>query len=95
MAMRSPGECARHGVTHRFHHVVCDIRLKGIARAYLGINGSSTVSERVFSKCGFVTEGRRNQLSGEFLEAVLFLNACSRFDWLWVKVKGMGVAHAT
>ena len=50
------------------------------------MNGSSTVSERVFSKCGFVTTGRRNRLSGKMLEATLFLNSCSRVPWIWKEV---------
>ena len=50
------------------------------------MNGSSTVSERVFSKCGFATTGGRNRLSGKMLEATLFLNSCSRVPWIWKEV---------
>ena len=67
-------------------HKAAHPRIALIAQTYLGMNGSSTVSERAFSKCGFVTTGRRNGLSGKMLEATLFLNSCSKVPWIWKEV---------
>jgi len=53
------------------------------ARMFIGINASSAASERTFSSCGFLTAGRRNQMSRKLLEALILLNEFSKCDNLW------------
>ena len=70
-------------------HKVTHPLLAKLAQTYLAVNGSSTESERIFSLTGFLTSGRRNRLSGRMLEAILFLNSCSRTPWLWQRIQGV------
>ena len=57
--------------------------LSVVARSYLGINASSTASERIFSLCGHLTGGRRNQLGSTVLSAIMYLNSLSKIPELW------------
>jgi len=57
--------------------------LSVVARSHLGINASSTASERIFSLCGHLTGGRRNQLGSTVLSAMMPLNSLSKNPELW------------
>ncbi|GAB5372350.1 hypothetical protein AAMO2058_001657900 [Amorphochlora amoebiformis] len=57
--------------------------LSEVARVYLGVHATSTESERTFSKCGFLKSGRRNRMGSDLISANIYLNACSKIDWLW------------
>ena len=60
-----------------------------VARSYLGINSSSTESERIFSVCGYITEGRKNRISAKHLWDLLHLHECVKCRPIWDIVKRM------
>lgn len=50
------------------------VELREIALKYLPIPGTSVASEALFSAAGYTATNRRNRLSPENLEKILFLN---------------------
>lgn len=48
--------------------------MSNLARHYLGIQGTSVASERVFSMAGQVISDRRSCLDPETADMILFLN---------------------
>lgn len=60
--------------------------LSKVAQVHLGLNASSAASERIFSSCGFVTNGRRNQISRGLLCALILLNEFAKRGELWSRL---------
>ena len=69
----------------RNHHKLFP-NLSKLARTYLGINASFAASERIFSSCGLITSGKRNQISRKLLCAIVLLNEVSKRPDLWKKL---------
>ncbi|EZA49239.1 hypothetical protein X777_12479 [Ooceraea biroi] len=55
--------------------------LHAIAKRYLSIVATSVPAERLFSKPGNIITEKRNKLSSEHLQCVLFLTYLSVQDW--------------
>lgn len=55
--------------------------LAKIARRFLGVVATSVPSERLFSKSGNMVTEKRNRLSGEKLEKMLFLQSVNKTYW--------------
>lgn len=53
-----------------------------IAMKYLSVVATSVPSERLFSKAGVIKSDLRNRLTGEKLNALLFLGSLSKEDWV-------------
>lgn len=56
--------------------------LKNIALKYLSVIATSVPSERLFSRAGNIMTENRNQITGDHLKQLLFLNSLSVEDWL-------------
>jgi len=52
-----------------------------IAESYLSLVATSVPSERLFSKAGNIMNAKRNRLSGEELQHLLFLSSLNFDDW--------------
>jgi len=52
-----------------------------IAEPYLSLVATSVPSERLFSKAGNIMNAKRNRLSGEKLQHLLFLSSLNFDDW--------------
>lgn len=52
-----------------------------IAEPYLSLIATSVPSERLFSKAGNIMNAKRNRLSGEKLQQLLFLSSLNLDDW--------------
>ena len=55
-------------------------KLSALAKRYLGIQASSSASERVFSVAGYVMRERRSKLSPQLAADLVFLNGNRRFE---------------
>lgn len=53
-----------------------------IAMTYLSVVATSVPSECLFSKAGIIKSDLRNRLTGEKLNALLFLGSLSKEDWM-------------
>ncbi|CAF1029239.1 unnamed protein product [Brachionus calyciflorus] len=81
--------CEKESLLYRKSHKNDLPNLSNIAINLLGIPGSTTPSERLFSKCKFQFFDRRNRISPENLEALMFL--CENkneviHEWDWSEI---------